>query len=102
MPVEEAVNEVLSLVELCKSKYTEMYSKAPTNELLVMMVDRAHHRLLSDSIQASRKSKPTAQKSMEPRMASQKQLDYIKDLGGHVTDNMTSAEASRMIEDLRK
>lgn len=58
--------------------------------------------LISDRIQKERKAGfgPAEDKGAEP--ASEKQISYIKDLHGTVTTGMTKAEASKLIEDLKK
>lgn len=102
MNLTEIAEEAVSLWTCCESAYKNRYEKPPSDEVLLLLFDRAHHQLISKGIDEARQSVPSKQKEERAEPASDKQMQYIIDLGGDAHWTGTKKEASKYIEDLRK
>lgn len=71
-------------------------------QIKATLLKEAMSLYMTHIINESKSSAPGAPPKQEAKAASEKQLAYIKDLGGDPSTVRTSYEASQYIEDLRK
>jgi len=71
-------------------------------EIKAMMLKEAMALYITNVIKETRSSTPQSQPDATARPASEKQLAFIKDLGGDPSTVHTSVEASKLIEELKK
>jgi len=97
--IAELTVEMYSLIDakLIARKYSML-----DPEIKAMMLDKAMSVYITNIIKGEKSSAPGASPQQEGRPASQKQLDFIRDLGGDASTVKTSIEASKLIEELKK
>ena len=87
---------------LVKSKLIARSQQDIDPSIQAMILREAMSLYMTNMINEAKGSSKPAEKQQEARPASEKQLAYIKDLGGDPTVVKTSVEASKYIEDLKK
>jgi len=102
MDDDKHIERQVSLWLRCEALMQSKLGQMPTFEMTNSIYHETNKWLISDRIQKEREGGRTDQESRDGEPATQKQLSYIKDLGGVVRDGMTKGEASTMIEALRK
>jgi len=98
----ETAEEIVTIMECCSAAYQKRKEEKPSEAILVMLTTRCHSQLISNTIQKDRSAQKQVGKDFEARLASEKQLKYIDDLGGDSSTIKTASEASKEIERLRK
>jgi len=97
----ETAEQIVTIMECCSAAYQKRKTEKPTDEILCMLTDRCHRQLISDRIYKDKANPKTPIDRERERMASQKQLDYISDLGGDPLTIKTAKQASDEITRLR-
>jgi len=97
--IAELTVEMYSLIDakLISRKYSML-----DPEIKAMMLKEAMALYITNVIKETRSAVPGAAPQQEGRPASQRQLDYIRDLKGDPNTVHSSAEASKLIEELKK
>lgn len=97
--IAELTVEMYSLIDakLIARKYSML-----DPEIKAMMLKEAMALYITNVIKETRSTPGAAAQQQEGRPASQKQLDFIRDLGGDASTVHSSAEASKLIEELKK
>ena len=101
MSTMETAEEIVTIMSCCSASYQKRYDEKPTDEILCMLTDRCHRQLISDQISKDKGKPKQQQQTTTERPASDKQLNYIKDLGGDHTEIHTAKQASDEITRLR-
>ena len=101
MSTMETAEEIVTIMSCCSASYQKRYDEKPSDEILCMLTDRCCRQLISDEINKDKGKPKTPIDRERERMASQKQLDYISDLGGDPTTIKTAKQASDEITRLR-
>lgn len=87
---------------LIKAKLIARSQQDIDPQIQAMILSEAMKLYMTHIINASRKAVPGEPEKKEGRPATDKQLAFIKDLGGDPTTVHSSAEASKLIEELKK
>lgn len=97
--IAELTVEMYSLIDakLIARKFTDL-----DPEIKAMMLKEAMALYMTNIINAAKAGGGSGQPEERARPASQKQLDFIRDLGGDASTVKTSIEASELIEELKK
>ena len=102
MSLSETAERTVEMLVLIDAKLIARSQQNIDPSIKAMLLKEAMALHMTNIICEARSGDKPAEKQQDTRMATQKQLDYIKDLGGDVSTVKTSLEASKYIEDLRK
>lgn len=102
MTQTDLIKEKIELYSEVKQEFIRKFEKDPRIDEIMTIFDRVDHWLLSEQIQKERQGVHPDKEKKEGRPATQKQLDFIIDLGGDPRWSGTSFEASKEIERLKK
>lgn len=87
---------------LIDAKLTARSQQDIDPQIQAMILSEAMKLYMTHIINAARSTAPGAAPQQEGRPATEKQLAFIKDLGGDPSTVHSSAEASKLIEELKK
>lgn len=102
MTQTDLIIEKINLYNEVKQEYIRKFEKDPRIDEMTTIFDRVDHWLLSQQIQKERGSTAVDRDKKEGRPATEKQMNFIIDLGGDPKWTGTSFEASKYIEGLKK
>lgn len=102
MTQTDLIIEKINLYSEVKQEFIRKFEKDPRIDEQLMIFDRVDHWLLGEHIQKQRGGTSDVQQQREGKPASEKQIDFIIDLGGDPAHVQTSYEASKYIEELKK
>lgn len=94
--------ETMDLYQACEEEYIKRFGDPANVEIVTAVFIRAHTFKIHKNISAERKDIRSDKETKQNEPASQAQLNFIRDLGGMVTDGMSKTEAHRLIEALKK
>jgi len=97
--IAETTVEMWTLID---AKLTARSKQDTDPAVKAKIMEKAMSLYMTQIINEAKGGGKPAPQQQEARPASQKQLAYIKDLGGDPTVVKTSVEASKYIEDLKK
>ena len=102
MELSEIANTTVEMWILVNSKLTARSQQDADPVIKAQIFSESMKLHMTNIINEAKGGGKPSEKQTDARQASQKQLDYIKDLGGDPTTVSTSVEASKYIEDLRR
>jgi len=100
--LSEIAEKTVEMWVLVKAKLIARSQQDIDPQIQATIISEAMKLYMTNIINEARSGDKPAEKQQEAKPASQKQLDYIKDLGGDVSCVKTSVEASKYIEDLKR
>ena len=102
MELSEIAEKTVEMWVLVKAKLIARSQQDIDPQIQATIISEAMKLYMTNIINEAKSGGKQEEKQQDTRMATQKQLDYIKDLGGDVSTVKTSLEASKYIEDLKK
>lgn len=101
MDEDKHIERQIELWIRCEQLLKPKMGQLPTFEMTTTIYEEVNKWLISDRIQEERRDSRTDKEKKEDEPATEKQLKFIKDLGGTIHDGMTKKEAHKVIEELR-
>ena len=101
--------DVVGLWDMIGDAWLKAHDGIPKTEVHISLFERAHtyiiHKNISEErsgVPSKQKKKPFSKRGGSGRSVTQKQRDFIEDLGGDPDQVSTSQEASDYIEELKE
>lgn len=102
MELSETAEQAVEMWTLVRAKLVARSQDKIDPLIQAQILSEAMKLHMTNIINKAKGGSQPPQQQTESKQASQKQLDYISDLGGDPSTVRTSYEASQLIEELRK
>jgi len=102
MELSETAEQAVEMWTLVRAKLVARSQGDIDPQIQAQILSESMKLHMTNIINQAKGSSSSPQQQSDAKMASEKQLAYIKDLGGDPSTVRTSYEASQYIEELRK